>query len=174
MNSILNASTRLPRLNKTKLLLILAITGAVIAATFLRADSNRNQPEQNTLAGTWKSDAEPGVPPNLFSIMSDGRLIFSRAITQPTPFGFELVGNGAGEWIRTGNHEFASTMFLIRSGATVDFTGLVKVTSTFTLNRNSDQFTWVATVNIYDADNNLLFSFPAPGSGVYKRVVVGQ
>src|SRR4026209_2439629 len=118
MTNMLDQSTRLPRLTKTKFLSILAITGVVIAGTFLRADSDRNQPEQNTLAGTWKSDAEPGGPPNLFSIMSDGRLIFSRARTQPTPFGFELVGNGAGEWIRTGNHEFASTMFLIRSGPT--------------------------------------------------------
>jgi len=172
---MLNPSTRLPRLTKTKFLSILAITGVVIAATFLHADSGANQPEQNTLAGTWMSNIEPGASPTLFTFMSDGRLIFSRTITVPTgPTSVELVGTGHGEWIRTGNHEFASTMFLLRSGPTVEFTGFVKVTSTFTLNRNSDQLTSTGTVYIYDADNNLLFSFPNPGSGVYHRIVAGQ
>src|SRR5262249_13410960 len=106
--------------------------------------------------------------------MSDGRVIFSRAITIPTPFGFELAGTGHGEWIRTGNHEFASTMLLFRSGSTVEFTGLVKVTSTFKLNHNSDQLEATGTVYIYDASGALLFSFPSPGSGVYNRVTVGQ
>jgi hypothetical protein len=175
MTNMLNQSTGLPRVNKIKLLVILAITGVVIAATFLRADSDRNQSENNGLAGTWMSNAEPGVPPQLFSFMSDGRLVSSGAITLPTgPTSVELISAGHGEWIRTGNHEFASTWFLIRSGPTVQFTGLVKVTSTFTLNRNSDQLTSAGTVYIYDADNNLLFSFPSPGSPVYKRVIAGQ
>jgi len=141
----------------------------------LHADSGGNQPELNRLAGTWLSSAEPGVPPSLFSFVSDGRVIFSRTIVTPTgPSSFELVGTGHGDWIRTGRNEFACTTFLLRSGPTVDFTGLVKVTSTFKLNRNSDQLTSTGTVYIYDADNNLLFSFPAPGSGVYNRVTVGQ
>ena len=172
---MLNQSIGLMRLTKAKFLSILAVSALMLAATFLRADSDRNQSEHNNLAGTWMSNAEPGVSPGLFSFMSDGRLIYSRTITVPTgPTSVELVGTGHGEWIRTGNHEFASTMFLLRSGPTVEFTGLVKVTSTFTLNRNSNQLTSTGTVYIYDANNNLLFSFPSPGSGVYNRVVAGQ
>ena len=60
MTNMLNQSTGLPRLTKTKFLLILAITGVVIAATFLRADSDGNQSEQNGLAGTWIC-IEPGI-----------------------------------------------------------------------------------------------------------------
>lgn len=172
---MLNQLTRLPRLTKTNFLSILAVSALVLTATFLHADPGANQPEQNTLAGTWLHNAEPGVSPALFSFMSDGRLIFSRTIITPTgPTSFELVGTGHGEWIRTGNQEFTATMFLLRSGPTVEFTGLVKVTLTFKLNRNSDQLTSAGTVYIYDADNNLLFSFPNPGSGVYNRVTVGQ
>ena len=172
---MLNRLAGLARLTKTKFLSILAVTALVLTATFSHADSSGNQSEQNGLAGTWLSNAEPGVSPMLFSFMSDGRLIFSRTIITPTgPTSFELVGTGHGEWIRTGNHEFTATMFLLRSGPTVEFTGLVKVTSTFKLNRNSDQLASAGTVYIYDADNNLLFSFPSPGSGVYNRVTVGQ
>jgi hypothetical protein len=174
MINTLNQSIALPRLIKTQFLSILAISALVLTATFSRADSEGNQSDRNGLAGTWLSNAEPAVPPSLFSFMSDGRVIFSRTITVPTPFGFELVGTGHGEWIWTGNHEFASTMFLLRSGPTVDFTGLVKVTSTFKLNRNSDQLTQIGTVYIFDADGNLLFSFPVPGSGIFRRVTVGQ
>jgi hypothetical protein len=166
--------TRLLRLTKSKFLLALAITGLMAGATLSRADSDGSQSEQG-LAGTWISSAEPGVPPSLFSFMSDGRLIFSRTIVTPTgPSSFELVGTGHGEWIRKGRDEFASTMFLLRSGPTADFTGLVKVTSTFKLDRKTDQITSAGTVYIYDAGGNLLFSFPSPGSGVYSRVTVGQ
>jgi hypothetical protein len=175
MTNQLHQLTKLPRLIKSKLLSFLAVTALVLTATFLYADPGANQPEQNTLAGTWLGNPGPGVSPTLFSFMSDGRLIFSRTITTPTgPTSFELVGTGHGEWIRTGNHEFTATMFLLRSGPTVEFTGLVKVTLTFKLSRNSDQLTSAGTVSIYDADNNLLFSFPSPGSGVYNRVTAGQ
>jgi hypothetical protein len=172
---MLNQLTGLQRLTTAKFLSLLTITALVLTATFLHADSGANQPDQNTPAGTWLSNAEPGVPPSLFSFMSDGRLNFSRTIITPTgPTSFELVGTGHGEWIRTGNHEFTSTMFLLRSGPTVDFTGLVKVISTFKLDRNSDQLTSAGTVYIYDVNNNLLLSFPSPGSGTYNRVTAGQ
>jgi hypothetical protein len=186
MIKMFNQSTRLPHLTKTKgFILASLVAGAMALPLFIpaqkahadndRHDGDGNQSWRQNLAGTWKSAAEPGVPPQLASFMSDGRLIFSRTITVVTgPTSVELVGTGHGEWIRTGQHEFASTMFLIRSGPSVEFTGLVKVTSTYTLNRNSDQLTSTGTVYIYDADNNLLFSFPSPGSGVYNRVTVGQ
>jgi hypothetical protein len=174
MINVLNQPTGLPRLTKTKFLSSLAIAAVVLTATFLHADSGENQLEHSGLAGTWLS-AGPGVSPSLFSFMSDGRVIFSRTIMTPTgPTSFELVGTGHGEWIRTGHDEFASTMFLLRSGPAVEFTGLVKVTSTFKLNRATDELTDIATIYIYDAAGNLLFSFGGPPGIVYKRVTVGQ
>jgi len=175
MTKMLNQSTGPPRLTKIKVLSMLALAAIVLTSTFLYADSGGKESEHTNLAGTWMSNAETGVPPQLFSFISDGRVIFSRAITVPTgPTSVELAGTGHGEWIRTGHNEFASTMFLIRSGPSVEFTGLVKVTSTFKLNRASEQLTSTGTVYIYDADNNLLVSFPSPGSGVYNRITAGQ
>src|SRR5436309_2636149 len=122
MTNMLNQSTRLPRVTKTKFLVMLAVAAVVIAATFVHADSDRNRPESNTLAGTWLSNIEPGVPPGLLSYMTDGRVIYSRPITLLTgPGSSVLVGVAQGEWIRTGHHEFASTMFQFASGPGVEF-----------------------------------------------------
>ena len=114
---------------------------------------------KNNLAGTWLLENEPGVnTPLLTTYISDGSLISSRCVIVPTgPTSVELISAGHGQWIRTGHHEFASTRFFIRSGPTVEFTGLVKLTETIKLNETSDQITTIGTLSIYDADNNLLF-----------------
>src|SRR5439155_9999493 len=138
MTNMLNQSTGLPRLTKTKFLLIGAITGVLIAATFLRADSDGNQPEHNQLAGTWVGNAGSTLAPALVSFITDGRVIFSRPVTVPTGPGiFELASAGHGEWIRTGHDEFASTVLVIRSGPSVEFNGWVKAVLTIKLDRTS-------------------------------------
>ena len=175
MINILNQSTGLARLTKTKFVSILAVTALLLTTTFLRADSDGNQPAQNRLAGTWMSRFEPGAVPNLVSYMSDGRVILTRPITiLPGPGLVSLVGTGHGEWIRTGNHEFASTVFLLVSDLTTEFVNFVKVTGTIKLNRTSDELIETGTVSVLDTDGNVLFSFPIPGSGVYHRIVAGQ
>jgi len=175
MTNMLNQLTGLARLTKTKFLSILAITALVLTNPSVRAQSGGNQTEQNHLAGTWMSQLEPGVDPTLNSYMSDGRVILSRPITiLPGPGLVSLVGTGHGEWIRTGNHEFASTVFLLGSDLTTTFSFFVKVTSTMTLNDTSDQLKEASTVSVLDTNGNVLFSFPSPGSGVFTRVVAGQ
>jgi hypothetical protein len=176
MTNILNQLTRLPRLTRTKFLVILAITGVAIAATLSHADSGGQQPEQNNLAGTWLAERGSGVTsPLLTTYASDGSLVSSRCVTVPTgPTSVELISAGHGQWVRTGHHEFASTRFFIRSGPTVEFTGLVKLTETIKLNETSDQITTIGTLSIYDADNNLLFPPAAGPSLVANRVRVGQ
>ena len=172
---MLNQLTGLARQTKTKFLVILAITGVGIAATLSHADSHGNQSERG-LVGTWlKANGEGGLAPLLTTYLSDGSLTSSRPITVPTgPTSVELISTGHGQWIRTGRHEFASTRFFIRSGPTIEFTGLVKLTETIQLNNASDQITSTGTLFIYDADNNLLFP-PSPGpSTVARRVTVGQ
>ena len=75
MTNMLNQSTRPARLTKTKFLSILAITGVVITAAFLRVDAGANQPVHTTVAGTWSSIETGGA--DLMSFMSDGRMIYS-------------------------------------------------------------------------------------------------
>jgi hypothetical protein len=106
-----------------------------------------------------------------------GRVILTPPITLgpiPGPGLALLRGTGHGEWIRTSNHEFASTVFLLVSDLTTDFVNLVKVTATIKLSETSDEFTETGTVSILDTNGNVLFSFPSPGSGVFHRIVAGQ
>ena len=170
---MLNQSTGLARLTKTKFLSILTLGALALTAPFLRADPRANESDRNTLAGTWISAPQPGDLSALVSYMSDGRVIFSRAITITPPSGVELVGTGHGEWVRTGHNQFAVTAFFIRSGPSVTFTGFVKITYTVKLDSVSDQLTHTGTTSIFGADGTLLVSFPdAPA--IFKRIVAGE
>jgi hypothetical protein len=175
MINMLNQTTGQIRLTKTKLLSILGVAALVLTATFLRADSGENQPEHNQLAGTWMGNAGSTLAPALASFMADGRVILSRPVTVQTgPGRFELVSAAQGEWKRTGDHEFVCTVVTIRSGASVEFTGLVKLILAIDLDRASDQLAVTGTVYIYDADGNLLVVLPQPGVGTFKRIIAGE
>jgi hypothetical protein len=176
MINMLNQTTGLPRQTKTKLLSILAVSALVLAATFLRANSGEDQSEHNGLAGTWIS-SDPGSA-ILTSYMSDGRLISNLPITLLDGNGpggtSELVGTEHGEWIRTGNHQFASTSFSILSSPAVAFTHLVKLTGILKLNETGDELTLSGgTVSVFFPDGTLQFSFQG-GPTHFKRVVVGK
>ena len=175
MMNTLNQSTRLARLTKTRFLSILTVTALVLTATFLRADSDENRPEHNQLAGTWMGHAGSTLAPALLSFIADGRVIFSRPVTVQTgPSRFELVSAAQGEWKRTGDHEFVCTVVTFRSGASVEFTGMVKLVLAINLDRTSDQLAVTGTAYIYDADGNLLGALPQPGVGTFKRIVAGE
>ena len=171
----LNQSTGQARLTKTRFLSILTVTALVLTPTLLRADSGRNEPEANQLAGTWVGHTGSTLAPALVSFMADGRVIFSRPVTVQTgPSRFELVSAAQGEWKRTGEHEFVCTVVTIRSGATVEFTGLVKLILAINLDRTTDELAVTGTAYIYDAAGNLLGSLPQPGVGSFKRIIAGE
>jgi len=128
------------------------------------ADSAKHQ----RLEGSW-IDTARSQDPGLFTFIEGGSVIATRPITVATPFGFELVSNGHGTWARTGKDEFSTTEIFLRSSSNVPFTGLVKVNRKLELT-DSDQLTGTATVNIFDANGNLLFSFPLPM--LMKRIAV--
>ena len=175
MTKMLDQSTRLPRLTKTNVLSIVAVAALVLTATFLRADSNRNEHEDNQLAGTWVGHAGSTLAPALLSFMADGRVIDSRPVTVQTgPSRFELVSAAQGEWKRTGDHEFVCTVVAFRSSASVEFNGMVKLVLAIKLDRQSDQLAVTGTAYIYDADGNLLVALPQPGVGSFTRIVAGE
>ena len=176
MTNLLNQSRWRPRLTKTKLLLMLAITAVVISATFLRADPGGNQSE-NGLAGTWISLEFGGV--NIVSFMSDGRMTYTAPINIATgngPGGIdELAAPAPGEWIRTGNREFTSTAFSVLSSPPVGSAHLVKLIGNYSLNKTSDELTLTSgTISVYLPDGTLQFPpFPG-GTEHFKRVIAGQ
>ena len=173
---MLNQLTGLARQTKTKLLVILAITGVGIAATLSHADSGGNQSERG-LAGTWISVEGGGS--SIASFMSDGRLISSipvNILTGNGPGGeAELAAPAHGEWIRIGNGEFATTQFSQLSHPSVGFTHLIKLTGNFTLDKTSDVLTGTnPMIGVYLPDGTLQFP-PFPGVVThYKRLIVGQ
>ena len=175
---MLNQSTELPRLTKTRFLSILAITALVLTATLSHADSDGKQSEHiNGLAGTWISIEFGGA--NIVSFMSDGRMIFTSHINILTGNGpggtSELASPAPGEWIRTNKGEFATTAFSILSSPAVGITHLVKLTSTYKLDKTSDELTLTAgMVAVLLPDGTPQFP-PFPGAVVhFKRVIAGQ
>ena len=175
MINTLNQSTGPARRTKIRFLSLIAVTALGLTATLLHADSGRNEPEANRLAGTWVGNAGSTLAPALASFIADGRVIFSRPITVQTgPARFELASTGHGEWKRTGNDEFVSTVVALRSGQSVEFTGLVKLILTIKLDRATDQLAVNGTVYIYDAAGDLLVTLPQPGVGSFKRIVAGE
>src|SRR6185503_15510014 len=96
---------------------------------------------------------DPGSA-GLNSYMSDGRVIDTGAINILTGNGpggtSELASPAVGEWIRTGHHEFAATLFSVLSSPDVGFTHLVKLTNTLKLNETGDELTLTgATVTVF-------------------------
>jgi hypothetical protein len=179
MTNISNQSTKPARLTKTKGFILASLIAGVTALPLImpahKAQAENEYSEQRNLAGTWVGNAGSTLAPALASFMVDGRVVFSRPVTVQTgPSTFELVSAGHGEWLRTGHHEFTSTLLFLRSGQNVEFTGMVKLVLTINLNRATDQLAVDSTAYIYDAAGNLLVSLPQPGVGVFKRIVAGQ
>jgi hypothetical protein len=180
MSNTLKLSTGLQRLNKSKFLSILAVSALVLTATFSRADSEGDRSEQHNLVGAWlKPNGQDGLTPLLTTFMSDGTLISTRCIVIPTgPASAELVSTGHGQWIRTGHNQFTATTIFLRSGIgsgpAVEFTGLVKLVQTLTLNRAGDELIANGTLYIYDADGNLLFTPGAGTPSLATRIIAGQ
>lgn len=171
-------SATTPRPTKTRFLSLAGATALLLTGIFLHADSDGNQSERG-LAGTWISTEGGGA--QLTSFMSDGRAIGSVPINIATHNGpgggNELAAPSHGEWIRTGNREFASTSFSILSSpdAAAGFTHLIKLTGNWRLNKTSDELTLEsAMIGVYLPDGTL--QFPAfPGAVThFKRVIVGQ
>jgi hypothetical protein len=179
MTNILNQSTKPTRLTKTKGFILASLIAGVTALPLImpahKAQAENDFSEQRNLAGTWVGNAGSTLAPTLASFMADGRVILSRPITVTTRPGiFELASTGHGEWKRTGKDEFVSSVVVLRSGQSVEFTGMVKLILTINLDRTTDQLAVNSTVYIYDAAGDLLGTLPQPAVGVFKRIVAGQ
>jgi len=170
MTEMSNPPTHTPRLTKSRVLALSAVTTVLLAATFLHADSGGTQPEHNTLAGTWKSEEFGGS--NLASFMSDGRMTYTIALTI-FPGSTEIAAPAPGEWARTGNRQFVSTAYSPLSTPAAGFTHLIKLSDTFVLNDTSDELTKTGTLTIYSPDGTVQASFPTEETH-FRRVIAGQ
>jgi hypothetical protein len=170
---MLNQSTRLPRLTKTKGFILASLIAGAMALPFLmpvhkaqadNGDSGRGE-NPGSLLGTWivqvsldPNTVPPGTPLNftaLFTFGAEGGYVESNN-------GPNSGGPGAhGNWDRTGHLQFAATQVRLEFDAAHNFTGSNRVRSSLTLNKRGDELTGSHQVDIYLPDGTLLPFHPA-------------
>jgi hypothetical protein len=163
--------------SKQKLLSVFALSAIAITGTLLRSQADEDQHDRNGIVGTWISIEFGGG--NMLSIAGDGRSIGTIPINLNVGNGpngeGELAAPALGQWVRTGNHEFAFTSYASLSHPSVGLTHIIKLTGHYTLDKATDVLTVAdPMIGVYLPDGNLQFP-PVPGAVThYKRVIVGQ
>jgi hypothetical protein len=180
MTNMLNQSTRLPRLTKTKGFILASLIAGALALPFLmsaqRAHAqNEHREHSRDLLGSWivqialdPSTVPPGTPLNFMALVTysaGGGYVASN--TGPGAGG----PPGQGNWVRTGDDRVAATQLRFGFDATHHFTGINKIRESFTLNEEGDEFTGNVRVDIFLPDGTLLPIHPA-GTSHGTRVAI--
>lgn len=160
MTNMLNQSIGRLRLTKTKSAILAASLLGAMALPFLmpvqkaqadNGDSGRGG-NPDALLGTWivQVSVDPTtVPPGAV-------LNFTELDTFGAGGGFVASNNGPGagdppgqgNWVRTGDRQFALTQLRLGFDANNNFTEINKIRSSLTLNRRGDEFTVSSQVDI--------------------------
>ena len=157
--------------------LLLAILISMLATQAIAAGGNGESSEISTvgqeLDGTWlvtvdRPDPRPGAPPTFRALLTffPGGAMMETATSLPP----SSRGPGHGQWVRIGDRTFASTFMFFRFDATGRFIGSLKVHRRMVLARSLRRFRAVATVEIFDADDNLVATERATEVG--KRLTI--
>jgi hypothetical protein len=170
MTNMLIASTRQPRLTKTKGFIIASLVAGALALPFLlsapRAQAqNEDREHSRDLLGSWivqvaldPKTVPPGTPLNfmgLYTFSAGGGYVQSN--TGPGAGGPPAYGN----WTRAGDNKVAGTGLRFGFDAAHHFTGINKIRESFTLNEQGDELTGSVQVDIFSPDGTLLPIHPA-------------
>jgi hypothetical protein len=138
--------------------------------------------DEEKVVGSWVGTAistTVPLPPlkTLMTFTREGAVLEARRLyVANSPLGPLLATPAHGEWIRTGNREFAATILLIYQGAENHPTspGEVlaqeKVRFKLTLDRGGNQLSGVLLVEIRDVQDNLVFAGPGTYEGTRIEV----
>jgi len=167
---MLIASTRQPRLTKTKGFLLVCLIAGALALPFLmsapRAQAqNEHREHSRDPLGSWivqvaldPKTVPPGTPLNfmgLYTFSAGGGYVQSNR------------GPGAGDppvhgnWVSAGDGKFAGTGLRFGFDAAHQFTGINKIRDSFTLNEQGDELTGNVQADIFLPDGTLLPIHPA-------------
>jgi hypothetical protein len=147
------------------LLLLTAVTGIGYGQS--------GSSEQN-LAGAWNATIDFGgvIPACSAPALNtrDGGVVSNACFANESP--------GYGQWVRTGNHEFAITFVGLEYGVDANTgallgtstTGTYKVRANVSLADDAEEFTGPFKTEIFDLNGNLQFTVDGTVTG--KRVVV--
>jgi len=168
-NSLLRRRSRLSKVLFSALAVfgIVGIAAAVIAAQSV--SDNNNAGGGQRLEGVFLVNITPdaGGPPPLMLIRQftpNGGVVGPQA----SLFG----GIVCGEWVRTGDRQFAFTNASFNYAPTGPVSGTVKTVGSLTLNNEGNEFTGRLRTQSFDLAGNLLTSFTASVQG--KRIQVEQ
>lgn len=132
-----------------------------------RDDSGRGgNPE--ALLGTWI--AQVSIDPT--TVPPGSLLSFTALQTYDAGGGFVVSNSGPaaggpagqGNWVATGQHQFALTQLRLGFDADNNFTGINKVRSILTLNKRGDEFTEISQVDIILPNGTVLPFHPVATS----------
>jgi hypothetical protein len=153
------------------LLSTLALFGIVgVAAAVMAAQSvsdNNNGGGGQRLEGVFLVNVTPdaGGPPPLMLIRQ-----FSRSGLVVGPQASLFGGIVCGEWVRTGDRQFAFTNASFNYMPTGPVSGTVKSVGSLTLNNEGNEFTGRFRTQSFDLAGNLLTSFTASVTGTRIQV----
>jgi hypothetical protein len=177
---MLNQSTMLPRLTKTKGFILASLIAAALALPFLlsapRAQAqNEHREHSRDPLGSWivqvaldPSTVPPGTPLNfmaLYTFSADGGYVQSN--TGPGAGG----PPGYGNWVRERDDKVAGTELRFGFDAAHNFTGVNKIRESFTFNEQGDELTGRVQVDIFLPNGTLLPVHPA-GTYIGTRVTI--
>jgi hypothetical protein len=168
-NSLLRRGSRLSKVLFSGLALfgIVGVAVAVIAAQSV--SDNNNGGGGQRLEGVFLVNVTPdaGGPPPLMLIRQftpNGGVVGPQA----SLFG----GIVCGEWVRTGNRQFAFTNVSFNYSPAGPVSGTVKIVGSLTLNDEGNELTGRFRTQSFDLTGNLVTSFTASVQG--KRIQVEQ
>ena len=186
MTNMFNQSTRPPRLTKTKGFMLASLIAGAMALPFLmpvqKAQADNEDSERggnpHALLGTWivqvsldPHTVPPGTPASILN--------FTALDTFGAGGGFVESNNGPaagqppgqGNWVRTGDRQFAATELRLGFDTAHTFTGLNKIRSILTLSERGDEFTESIQTDIFLPNGTLLPFHPA-GTSHGTRVAI--
>ena len=131
--------------------MLLALIVSAVTASGAFSAGVKTSPVGQQLNGTWTTtvtltDAPPNVESSfraLDTFLPGGGLLVSSSAANPA-----LRSLAHGEWIRTGNRQFASTFVWFRFDATGSFVGTQRVTRTINLAQNLHSFQSTDTIEV--------------------------
>jgi hypothetical protein len=185
---MLKQSTGRICLTKIKSAILAALIAGAMALPFLmpvqkaQADNNNNNSDPganpHALLGTWivqvtldPNTVPPGTSPNTLN--------FIQLVTYDAGGGYVQSNNGPGRgqppgqgnWVRTGQRQYAATELRLGFDAAHNFTGLNKIRTSLTLSESGDEFTANIQADIFLPNGTLLPFHPA-GTSHGTRVAI--
>jgi hypothetical protein len=147
-------------------LALFGIVGVAVAVAQSVSDNNNSGGGQR-LEGVFLVNITPdagGPPPSmLIRQFSPSGLVVG---PQASLFG----GIVCGEWVRTGDRQFAFTNVSFNYASTGQVSGTVKTVGSLTLNNDGTEFTGRLRSQSFDLAGNLLTSFTASAAGTRIQV----